>query len=430
MLKHIFIYLLIGSFYLLSGCLTLNQSTPVSQPKKINGLPAWTQKLPNNPSYFMVVVNVSKTTYPTNYDKIVRQKALAKLNSELVHKIHPKSLASNFFSNRSKQSYSLKEEDFEGLFLGTHYETEKEYWGLYQIRKDIHQNNQKEQHGFALEEAKSWFTKAQHAEKRGYVYLALIYYLESLWKVERFIHLPNKIRYYDKDLLVDFESRNRFQKLINQISIQVPKDTTLTSSSFAVRTIYENKPISKIPVITISPNEQEQVSFSDQQGIIPQNYSSDGKYEWNVHIEALLQDFSTKSPMYKIVNSIEIPLYEQYLGYEVRKISIQKTPEKLHTILFEEFYPHHLRADIKPHRLQCIIEVKENFEDDGSGFMLCRLNTKFVVQDGDQVIFQENLDPVLGIHAQKEGAKQKAFDALPEILQNKTIPNFIKTQHK
>lgn len=425
--------LFIGSLLLfLHGCIAFNQQT--RQPvKKLDNTPEWTRKTPINSEYFTTVIRVSKSIFPTDYLEVARKEALVKLNSEVVLKVHPQSLMHKISSSNSQITnfqhiYTLKEEDFSGIHLAKNFENENEYWGLYQIKKIDHQNNQKEQHTMALQEAKDWFIKAKNAEKRGYVFLALNYYLESLWKLERFIHLPNKVTYQNNEILIDVECIDNFQALINQVSIQTPRNSILTTSTFAVRTMYQQKPISKLPIVTVLPNKIEEVNTSDYKGIVAQEYLSNGEYQWKISLKTLLENYNDNTPLYKAILKLTVPSYQKHIELKKTKISIQNTPSQLQFVLIKEFKKQHFAPELKPHELQCIIKVDEYFEENEQGLILCKLIGSFVVKKRTQIIFEEHLSPVLGIHSDKNGARDKAYESFPEKIIQTTLPNFFKSQ--
>jgi hypothetical protein len=99
-------------------------------------------------------------------------------------------------------------------------------------------------------------------------------------------------------------------------------------------------------------------------------------------------------------------------------------------LLVKEFQKRHFAPELKAHELQCIIKIDEYFEENEQGLILCKLTGSFLVKKGTQIIFEEQISPVLGIYSEKNGAREKAYESLPEGIVNTTLPNFFKSQNR
>lgn len=210
-----------GKKFVLSILFLLGSSALIDAQK-----PAWVEKIPIDPNYYIGIGISAKSTNRSDYIKTAKDKALNDMASQI--KIN---ISSEFIGKLTlisglveqdivSQIRTTTKEELEGYELVDTWESKNEYWVYYRLLKSLYQ----EQKRIKLEKTTNlsldFFTKAKNSEKEMNFDKALMYYFQAMIPVEKYIDEPLKVNYNNSEIYLMNEIYFSVQDLLSKIKLK------------------------------------------------------------------------------------------------------------------------------------------------------------------------------------------------------------------
>ena len=197
-------------------------SIPLSAKKR----PEWVKNRPVDKNYYIGIGIASKTGDNRDYIQLAKDDALKNLASEIVVNISSEVISTVIeksgvleeeLRSRIQSSTQAELEDYE--LIGT-WEDKKEYWVYYRLSKEFYKINKIKKIEKAVSLSMDMFKEAKNNEKNKNIEKALLYYLQSLKPIEKYIGEPLETSYAGRDIYLNNEIYFSIQSLLSDIELK------------------------------------------------------------------------------------------------------------------------------------------------------------------------------------------------------------------
>jgi LPP20 lipoprotein len=203
--------------------------------------PDWVTNRPINNEYYIGIGFASKIKGSNDHLEKAKSEALKNLSSEITINI-----SSEIVSNMVEKSGLLEEElksnirsttqaDLDGYELVEDWQNKKEYWIYYRLSKVKYQELRQAKISKALSLALDMFRQARKNEQDQQIDKALLYYLQALKPIEKYIGEALKADYNGQSTYLNNEIYISIQNLLSSINLKPAKTTMQVKRNKAVK---------------------------------------------------------------------------------------------------------------------------------------------------------------------------------------------------
>ncbi len=451
--------------FILSLLCSCNSSNNIHLDKSDYSLeekkPEWVKNHPVSPNYYIGIGIANKNNQNINFREQAKQNALNDLASEISINIKSNSF---LFSMESDYDYHedfksiIKTEinnDLEGYELVDSWEDELYYKVYYRLSKSKYHQKQKEDKEKALNLCYDLYLKANSAEKKSDVLLAINLNIQALLSIKKYWNEINE--YNDNgEIYLDKEIVASIQRILSKIKLKVENEQFIVSYSnhfsntLNVKCFYNNKNISSIPLklsylkrsnYTQNSKEHQEFKTSNEYGVtsfLVSNIFMNNYQELEVELDLskmlninnenlnLIKRLISYFPSIKLLIPVKIILPKIYIEHNEKSLGIEYSSNLLANTFREYFAKKNYNVvNIKPKDgFTLIISSDTKAEQNDSKFVLAYLNGLIDLRSNKtgKILYNKALSNIKGIHSSKEKASLKAYQEASELI-NATICN-------
>ena len=206
-------------FLILLGLLVISNLSA----KKI---PDWVKSRPIDNQYYIGIGVASKSKESKDHIQFAKDNALKNLASEITINI-----SGEVLSNVIEKSGILEEEieskirtttqaELEGFEIIDTYEDKENYWIYYRLSKEIYERKKREKIDRAISLAIDMFSEARSNEENKNIEKALLYYLQALKPLEKYIGETLKAYIDSKEIFLTNEIYFSIQNILSNIELK------------------------------------------------------------------------------------------------------------------------------------------------------------------------------------------------------------------
>ena len=188
--------------------------------------PAWVEKIPIDPNYYVGIGISDKSKERSDYIKSAKDNALNDLASQIKINISSEFIVKlTLITGVEEQTIASQirtttKEELEGYEIIDTWESKNEYWVYYRLSKSLYQ----EQKRIKLEKATTlsldFFTKAKYSESQMNLDKALMYYFQAMNPLEKYIDEPLKVQYNNSEIFLMNELYFSVQNILSKIKLK------------------------------------------------------------------------------------------------------------------------------------------------------------------------------------------------------------------
>ena len=460
----IFLFML-GLLYSCSSSNTIRVDIPESSLEE--NIPEWVKNHPASPNYYIGIGIANKNNQDINHREQAKKNALNDLASEISVNIKSNSF---LFSMESDYDYNedfksiIKTEinkDLEGYELVDSWEDELYYKVYYRLSKSKYHQKQKEDKEKALTLCYDLFLKANSAEKKSDVLLAINLNIQALLSIKKYWNEINE--YIVDDLIVIYLDKEIFtsiQRILSKIKLKANIEQFIVSYSndfsntLNVKSFYNNKNIPSIPIklsylkkSNYTQNSQNHSEFksSNEYGVtsfLVSNIFMNNYQELEVELDVtkmlnindenlnLIKELINNFPSSKLLIPVKIILPKIYIEPNEKKLGLKYSSNFLANTFRENFTKKNYDVvNIKPKDgFTLIISSDTKAEQNDSKFVLAYLNGLIDLRSNKtgKVLYNRVLSNIKGIHSSKEKASLKAYQEASKLINENIFNDLIK----
>ncbi len=206
-------------FLILSGLFIISNLSA----KKI---PEWVASRPIDNNYYIGIGVASKAKKSSDHIQIAKDNALKNLASEITINI-----SGEVLSNVIEKSGVLEEEikssiqtstqaELEGFEIIDTFEDKANYWIYYRLLKEVYERKKREKIDKAVSLALDLFSEARENERNINIEKALLYYLQALKPLEKYIAEPLKTTIDGKEIFLTNEIYFSIRNVLSKIELK------------------------------------------------------------------------------------------------------------------------------------------------------------------------------------------------------------------
>ncbi|MCD4663982.1 MAG: LPP20 family lipoprotein [Bacteroidales bacterium] len=189
-----------------------------------NDKPDWLTDRPIDNNFYIGIGISSKTN--NDFIKKAKEDALSELSSEIIVNV-----TSEIINKIVEKSGVVKEElesyiktstqtELEGFELIGTWESNKEYWVYYRLSKELYESEKRKKIDKAVKLSLDFYLKAKISEKEKNIEKALLFYIQSLNPISKFIGEYLETEYEGRKIYLFNEIYSSLQNLFSNIEIQ------------------------------------------------------------------------------------------------------------------------------------------------------------------------------------------------------------------
>ncbi len=193
-------------------------------------IPDWVKFRPIDHNYYIGIGVASKIKGNTHHIQFAKDNALKNLASEITINI-----SGEVLSNVIEKSGIPEEEirstirtttqaELEGFEIIDTFEDKKNYWIYYRLSKEIYERKKQEKIDKATSLALDMFSEAKENEENQNIEKALLYYLQALKPLEKYIGESLKATLDDKEIYLTNEIYFSIQNILSNIELKPLKN--------------------------------------------------------------------------------------------------------------------------------------------------------------------------------------------------------------
>ena len=193
-------------------------------------IPDWVKSRPIDNNYYIGIGVASKTKKSTDHIQFAKDNALKNLASEITINV-----SGEVISNVIEKSGILEEEikskirtttqaELEGFEIIDTFEDKGNYWIYYRLSKEIYERKKREKIDKALSLAVNMFSEARSNEENKNIEKALLYYLQALKPLEKYIGETLKATIDGKEIFLTNEIYFSIQNILSNIDLKPQKN--------------------------------------------------------------------------------------------------------------------------------------------------------------------------------------------------------------
>lgn len=193
--------------------------------------PGWVKQRPVSQEYYIGISVIPKSEDNKDFMQCAKDDALRDLSSEIMVNI-----SSEFIHSIVEQSGMVEEEvlsnvrsttkaDLEGYELVGTWQDENDYWVYYRLSKTLYENQKKLKLKKATSLSLDMFSNAKKNEKENKIAQALMFYLQSLKPIQKYIAEPLQVDYNGAKIFLMNEIYSSIQYTLSQIELKALQGT-------------------------------------------------------------------------------------------------------------------------------------------------------------------------------------------------------------
>jgi len=216
--------------------------------------PDWVKERPIDSEYYIGIGFAQKIKENNDHIEIAKTNALKNLSSEITVSITGQAI-SNIVEKAGmvedefrSQIRSTTQAELDGYELIDTWQDKNEYWVYYQLSKELYKQLKQEKIDKAISLALDLFSEAKINEEKKNIEKALLYYLQSLNPIEKYIGESLETTFRGSTIYLNNEIYFSIQNLLSSIDLK-PQNPTLEAK--------KNKPIKQFLEITAIYNDKD-----------------------------------------------------------------------------------------------------------------------------------------------------------------------------
>jgi len=216
--------------------------------------PDWVKNRPIDSEYYIGIGFAQKIKDNSDHIEIAKNNALKNLSSEITVNITGEAISNivekaGIVEDEFKtQIRSTTQAELEGYELIDTWQDKNEYWVYYQLSKELYKQLKQEKIDKAISLALDLFSEAKINEEKKNIEKALLYYLQSLNPIEKYIGESLETTFKGSTIYLNNEIYFSIQNLLSSINL-TPQNPTLDAK--------KNKPIKQFLEVTAVYNDED-----------------------------------------------------------------------------------------------------------------------------------------------------------------------------
>lgn len=426
--------------------------------------PAWIENRPMASGYYIGIGFASKEANPTDYHKVAMDNALSNLASEIKINISSQTVQqvmekAGILQDEFK-SYvqSSTKAELEGYELVDKWENDREYWVYYRLSKEKYAAIKNAKLNKAKSLSIDMLSRARQAEQNGQLDKALLFYLQALPPIEKYLGEPLEAEIEGQRVFLFNEIYSSLQRLSSEIKFEAinpdlkGKLGQPIGEPLIVKATRQNLPIQNLPVFfdfVRGAGDLIKEAFTDAQGMaqtrILRINSTDNLQIVTATLaleKSIGQD--NNSPILKgIINTlvrpsarfmIKVSGLTAYIDSKEFNLGQPVEIKQLEPALKNILSSNGFTFSDSPANVDFIINIKASARKGAEvyGLFSSFVNLTFSVIDArnGQEIYKDVLEDVKGIDLNYEKAGFKALSNAAKEINQKLIPNFLQKIQK
>ncbi len=426
--------------------------------------PAWIENRPLAKDYYIGIGFASKEAHPTDYHKVAMDNALSNLASEIQVNIKSQTVqqvmekAGILQDDFKSYVQSSTRADLEGYELVDKWENDDEYWVYYRLSKAKYQALRNAKLNKAKSLSVDMLRRARQAENANQMDKALLFYLQALPPIEKFLGEPLEVELDGQRMFLFNEIYSSLQRILSEIKLEAinpdlkGKLGQPVTQPLTVKASRQSLPIQNLPIhfeFIRGQGDLIQEAFTDRQGLAKSRIlrinSTDNLQIVNATL-ALEKSVSQENNS-PIIKGILGTLVRPSARFMIKVSGLTAYVESQEVILGKPVEIKQLEPALKnilsnngftfsnsPANVDFILKIKASVRKGAEvyGLYSSFANVNFSVIDAHsgQEIYKNVLEDVKGIDLNYEKAGVKALSNAAKEINQKLIPNFLQKIQK
>lgn len=446
-----------GSFVLALFFLALSCGSNKSMVSKKQEIPAWVNSRPISSEYYIGIGSVDKR-YQADYQMEAKKKALNEMASEISVRVQGETFINTLEVNNSfseeyisniKTSTDAKIDDYETVGI---YETPEQYHVYYRVNKAAYWGKIAQKKRQVLDVAYDYYLKGKTAEQQLNIAGAYDLYMHGLVSMKDYWNEPNEYLGSEGKVFLDNELYQRIHGLYDNLKVSVKEGSVILSNENAFSqdvhgvVTFKGNPIKGISISysyekenysvpkVVTSNELGEIMFtvmdakaSPNNAVVVQ-VTSDGIVIGD--IDKTLQQGLTKNLRFDRVSiPLQIRTPSFYIQSNEKHFGSLEAANTLGAALSKSLVERGMRVSNSLSESDYVVTIESDTKDGGfsNGFALAYLNASIIIKrnGSEQVVFQENLSQVKGLHTVKDTADIKAYEQAKKQIEQQMIKSIL-----
>ncbi|NJN41496.1 MAG: hypothetical protein HC811_03900 [Flammeovirgaceae bacterium] len=219
-------------FFLLS-CILFSCTPAAVKNASLNPKPEWLSQKPNSGSYYIGIGHSAKDG-TNNYLQTAKQSALDDLVSEIKVNVSSTSILNQmdinkeFYETYEQMIQTTAADEIEEYEQMGSWEDESNYWIYLRLSKQRYKEIKAEQQRKAVTLAMDYFTKAKAADRADDIVLALGFYFQGFYAIEKYLAEPITLVFEGNEILLTNEIYAGIQNLLDRVElVSEPKEFSI-----------------------------------------------------------------------------------------------------------------------------------------------------------------------------------------------------------
>ncbi len=216
--------------------------------------PDWVKNRPIDSEYYIGIGFAQKIKDNNDHIEIAKTNALKNLSSEITINISGEAI-SNIVEKAGivedefkSQIRSFTQAELDGYEVVDTWQDKNEYWIYYQLSKELYKQLKQQKIDKAISLSMDLFSEAKINEEKKNIEKALLYYLQSLNPIEKYIGESLETTFRGSTIYLNNEIYFSIQNLLSSIDLK-PRNPTLDAK--------KNKPIKQFLQVTAIYNDED-----------------------------------------------------------------------------------------------------------------------------------------------------------------------------
>lgn len=227
---------------------------------ELNPPPAWVEKKPVVPGYYVGIGGTRKVGTTPEYTAEARKEALADMVADISSRVSTSSVLHSIETNAGlsesfTQRIEIETDDYvEGFEPYDNYETETMYWVYYRINKATYHERKEQKKKEAIGNAQAKLQAGDNLLAQSRPIEALKPFVEGLTALKNYLGEETQAQYQGQQVDIGSQLYNRIKALHKSLSIKNNTDAlsfksgTIVQNPVNFSVSYQQQPIAQIPV--------------------------------------------------------------------------------------------------------------------------------------------------------------------------------------
>ena len=188
--------------------------------------PDWVTKHPTSKLYYIGIAVIKKSPDNKDYIQKAKDAALNNLASQIAVNISSEIFQAIIEGSGmvedvlKKHIQTSTKAELEGFELVDTWEDKSDYWVYYQLSRELYADKQQKKLNKATDLALDLFSKGKSNEQDYKVEKALLFYLQALSPIEKYLSEPLKVNYNESDIYLANEIYSSIQNLLTRTGLR------------------------------------------------------------------------------------------------------------------------------------------------------------------------------------------------------------------